>query len=488
MKRTLYPLFVLVAFVAVLAGCQQFSSSGSSGNGNVSDAVATVADGEVNQIMSYPFPDSFDLDQASLSGNLFYVDPVNGSMEGDGSESSPWSSLQAVIEAGYVYGTDSDARIFNASAPVRPGDTLVLLSGYHGSVELNAYCNQDFINVIVPEGEEAVVGRLKVRASSYWRFKGLTIIADQDAEYPASFHMLRIEDESRYITIDNFSIMTSENVSGWEAEDWLTSASLGVKIIKSSHVVIRNSDISNASGGIYVDADWVIVQGNSMTNISGDGMHGHGDDLYFVNNLLRNRYDVDGRSADGFQSWASGTSGTARQRVHLSGNVIISNADSTNPFPGQFTGINCNDGPYAEWVIENNVIISDDTEGIILYGASDTRVVNNTVLSTSDSVPATIAIFLGKDESAISNSFICNNITNSVLSDDGVSVDHNLLLTTTDQYNAYFVSFDDFDLSLLPESSAVDNGSEQPFTDYDITGTVRPQGNGFDLGAYELVQ
>jgi parallel beta-helix repeat protein len=281
--------------------------------------------------------------------------------------------------------------------------------------------------------------------------------------------------------------MTSEDVSGWEAGDWLASASLGVKVINSSHVVIRNSDISNVSGGIYVDADMVIAQGNVMTNVSGDGMHGHGDDLYFVNNLLRNRYDVDGRSADGFQSWASGTNGSARHRVHLSGNMIISNADSANPFPGQFTGINCNDGPYAEWVIENNVIISDDTEGIILYGASDTRVVNNTVLSTSDNVSATIAIFQGKDESVVSNSFIRNNITNSVLADDGVSVDHNLLLTATAQYNSHFSSFDDFDLSLLPESSAVDTGSEVTCSDYDISGIVRPQGNGIDLGAYELV-
>ncbi len=488
MKRLSLLLLVIVFFAMTLTGCQQYDTSSSSSSGDAASAVATVADPDISQLVTYSFPDTFNLDEATLSGNLFYLDPVNGSMEGDGSQASPWTSLQAVIEAGYVYGTDSYTRVFNESAPVHPGDTLVLLSGYHGSVELNSYVNEDFINVVVPEGEDAVVGRLKVSESSHWRFKGLTIMADQDDEYPASFHMLRIEADSSYITIDNFSIMTTEDVSGWSAADWSASASLGVKIINSSYIVVRDSDISNVSGGIYVDADLVIVQGNSMKNVSGDGMHGHGDDLYFVNNSLINRYDVDGSSADGFQSWASGTSGSARQRVYLSGNMIISNADSNNPFPGQFTGINCNDGPYAEWVIENNVIISDDTEGIILYGASDSSVVNNTVLSTSDNVLATIAIFEGKDESAVSNSTVRNNITNSILADEGVSIDHNLLLTSSADYDAHFVDFDGFDVSLFSGSSAIDSGAETGAPGYDILGNARPQGNGIDLGAYEVVQ
>jgi hypothetical protein len=32
----------------------------------------------------------------------FYVDPVNGSMSGDGSADSPWSTLQEVLDAGLI--------------------------------------------------------------------------------------------------------------------------------------------------------------------------------------------------------------------------------------------------------------------------------------------------------------------------------------------------------------------------------------------------
>ena len=488
MKSKLYLLFYLCFAITVLPGCQQYGSSGSASDGLVSGAVVAVDDYNSDQtVTSYIFPDNFDLGTASLTGSVFYLDPVNGGLDGDGSLMSPWGSLQSVFESGYIQGMDVYGRTFNNGAPVQPGDTIVLLPGYHGTVEINSYNNQEFINVLVADGDEAVVGGLTLSKSSFWRFKGLTVIADQDDRYPSSFHMVRIADESSNVTIDDFTIMTTEDSSQWEASDWTASASLGVKVINSSSVVLRNNFIHDVSGGIYVDADFVVVEGNTISNVTSDGMHGNGNDLYFVNNTLLNRYDVDGSQANGFQSWASGSSGSARERVYLSGNVIASENGGYNPFPGQFTGINCNDGPYAGWVIENNVIVSEDTEGIILYGASDSSVVNNSVLSPNNQVLSTIAIFNGKDDTPSVDSVIRNNITNSVLADDGVTVDHNLLLSTIAAYDSHFTRFEDLDLTLVSGSSAIDAGSEDGASYYDILGVTRPQGNAIDLGAYERV-
>lgn len=481
---------VLAASVVlfVIAGCQQNSSSGSGSNSNVSGAVANVGVSEANQsTILYDFPAEFDLDHATISGNVFYLDPTNGAIDGDGSEQSPWTSLQAVIEAGYVQGTDPYGRSFNNSAPVQPGDTLVLLSGYHGSVSINSYCNSDYINVLVPDSEVAVVGSLALKGSSKWRFDGLSVIGEYDDRYPDAFHMVRVTEESSFITIDNFSISTAEDLSSWTLSEWSSSASLGVKVLNSSYVVVRGNRVANVSGGIYVDADNIIVQGNTVQYFTADGLQGNGSDLYFVGNFVSDSVEVNDLQGDAFQSWSSGDD-AACERVVLSGNIFVSVSDAASPFPGDFSGINCFDGPYNDWTIENNLIVTAATEGIVIYGASGALVVNNTVLSDSSEVLSYISLYDGKDDTLSSDCVIQNNITNGVNAVESVSIDSNLVLPELSTYARHFVDVDNFNYSLLAGSTALDVGVDTYAPFYDILGVERPQGEKVDLGAYELKQ
>ena len=73
----------------------------------------------------------------SSSGRDFYVDPVRGSMQGDGSQSRPWHTFSEVLAAGLI---TSQTRGANATAsaslkPVNPrgvvrgGDTIHLMNG-----------------------------------------------------------------------------------------------------------------------------------------------------------------------------------------------------------------------------------------------------------------------------------------------------------------------------------------------------------------------
>src|SRR6187431_1978282 len=62
---------------------------------------------------------------ASAQAEEFYVDPAVGSMSNDGSAASPWSTLEDVIASGLIGTT------------IAAGDTLWLLSGYHGELDLN---------------------------------------------------------------------------------------------------------------------------------------------------------------------------------------------------------------------------------------------------------------------------------------------------------------------------------------------------------------
>src|SRR3978361_2243236 len=56
------------------------------------------------------------------SGRHFFLDPARGANSNDGSPRHPWPGLQSALAA--------------HDADIRPGDTLVLMSGDHGDVAL----------------------------------------------------------------------------------------------------------------------------------------------------------------------------------------------------------------------------------------------------------------------------------------------------------------------------------------------------------------
>jgi hypothetical protein len=63
---------------------------------------------------------------ASAHAADVYVDPVNGSASGDGSAGKPWRTIQDVVDG---------------SAPIKPGDTIWLRSGYHGVLAISGRYN-----------------------------------------------------------------------------------------------------------------------------------------------------------------------------------------------------------------------------------------------------------------------------------------------------------------------------------------------------------
>src|SRR5271170_5663986 len=119
------------------------------------------------------------------TGNSWYVDPVNGSMSGDGSAAHPWHTLAEMVNAnlissyrysgkgGYNYGAGTLYQL-NPSGQIKAGDIIYLMSGNHGVVNLHGFENSGFITVQAAPGQTPVISCLSAAGASNWVFRGIT--------------------------------------------------------------------------------------------------------------------------------------------------------------------------------------------------------------------------------------------------------------------------------------------------------------------------
>jgi hypothetical protein len=230
------------------------------------------------------------------------------------------------------------------------------------------------------------------------------------------------------------------------------------------------------------------IERNVVDSFAGDGLRGLGDNTVFEYNTVKNCYAVNANHDDGFQSWSTGPSGVGSgvvKGIVLRGNVIINYEDENQPFRGTLQGIGAFDGMFEDWVVENNVIMVDHWHGITLLGAKNCRVVNNTVIDLNDIKPGPpwIRIAEHKNGTPPEGCLVRNNlVTDLNNAATGVTVDHNLELK---DYAPFFVNAAGHDLHLLASAPAIDVGSAEQAPATDRDGVPRPQGKGFDLGAYE---
>jgi len=432
-------------------------------------------------------------------GAEFYVDPVKGSDGGDGSAARPWRSIQGVFDAGLVesrrwdglpYTAQSELVVRNAGAPVRAGDTIRLRSGYHGGLSVSGYYNTGNITIAAEEGHRPLLSSLRIRAGAHWTIRGLTV----SAEFGESYKRGTLIDLDSHgwqgpvhdIVVEDCAIRSAADSSAWTAEDWNERACNGLQV-DGARMTIRNNRLLNVNFGISVDAADSLVSGNLVENFAGDGLRGLGDRCTFEYNTVKNCYDVNRNHDDGFQSWSTGPDGVGSGQVVgvvLRGNTIINYEDPNQPHRGALQGIGCFDGTFVDWVVENNVIITDHWHGITLGGARNCLVINNTVLDRNNTRPGPpwICIDKHKNGTAPVGCVVRNNLATAFTSAANVLQENNLKIGDP---AALFVDPARFDLHLLPDTAAIDAGSSTAAPELDRDRIARPQGSGIDIGAYE---
>ncbi|MEE9440063.1 MAG: T9SS type A sorting domain-containing protein [Saprospiraceae bacterium] len=436
---------------------------------------------------------------SQLFSNTYIIDPINGSVNGDGSAQSPWLTLEQVIADNLIksysytplpYDQNSQLTEFNTNAPISAGDTLILKSGLHGDIFLRGYHNTTPIVVMAGVDETPIIKKIRIISSRNWIFNGLTVSAEPYQDYNTDY-LVSAEDHGWHgpasiITISNCHIFSTQEP--WTiANDWITKASSGVNVTADS-CMVSNNTIENINFGISLRSNYSIAYNNTITNFSGDGARILGTHLLFDQNTIKNCYAVDENHDDGIQSFT--TNGLVVDDIIISNNTIINYEDPNQPLLGPLQGIGCFDGFFNRWEIFNNLIIVNHWHGISLYGAKDCKIYNNTVIDPTPNDtpgPSWIKINEHKDGSPSENCIVKNNVANSFqvptefVVTNGLSNNYVIL----DNYNSEFVDPDNLDYYLTGNSNLIDAGDFSISPLYDIKGT--PRDSFPDIGAYEYI-
>jgi hypothetical protein len=380
------------------------------------------------------------LSGAFLHGKIFYCDPANGTMQGDGSREKPWGKIEDVISSRLIQFTDSQGKILNTNAPVKPGDTILLRSGWHGVIRIRVGYNEEPIVIAAEQGHKPAVGWVEIGEGKNWIVKGLMVspsLAPQPLQrIPRCLVMLGEGggDQSSNLVVEDCFIFTELDSSKWSAKDWI-NAREGIWLGRhgSGHIA-RNNYVLNTRFGIVLCATNAICEGNVVENFSADGIRVTKDGQIVRYNVVKNVFvsakDGDDNHDDGIQAFLFNVgTGTIRD-VSVIGNIIIERERDDIPFPNQMQGIGFFDGPLVNFKIQDNVVCVNHWHGITLGDAQHSSIVGNVCYSRWEG-KAKPWIMLGQKKNQAFGNSVSNNFafTFSFKADKEVIATNNLTVT-----------------------------------------------------------
>jgi hypothetical protein len=270
----------------------------------------------------------------------------------------------------------------------------------------------------------------------------------------------------------------------------LDGMSIALNVIKSygaNRVQIRNSEIRNArnAGILGGGSAWQFIRLKVHNNGSVDaygpgypGVYWGGDQTIIEWCEVYNQ-----RNGPGIGMWSSGDTAA------LSGNIVRYNKSYNNkrnalaPYTGRHDahGIYCgSQNGTNNCLIYNNIVYGNDIGIGVVYNAINTKVYNNTVYAnTSAQYGACIDTYHSASGTEVKNNICWQNVM--LFSDNGRGTVFSNNLTS----NPLFVNAAANNFYLQPGSPAIDAGVVISEVLFDHSGVRRPQGNSYDIGAYE---
>lgn len=399
------------------------------------------------------------------AGSLYYVSPT-GDDTNVGSEVAPWRTL---------------SKAANSAAP---GDTVYIMQG-------------TYREKLKPRNS-GVAGSPIV----FTTYPGHMAILDGEEFSKSSWGGIVELVNVKHVTISNLRIVNS----GY----------FGVMVTGTEHVLVQNNTIDfTYASGIYVSGSkHIIVDGNNVQRachgIGGSAPHyapqehitvrGGSDTFEIKNNIVSNPHNGRGKeginikegSANGkvynnrvFDMSRTGLYVDAYDKyvtnVEIHGNVVY------NSLHGLVIASERR-GTVSNIAVYNNLFCKNRHSGIWLTGYldggpfEDILVYNNTVYGNEErGIAVTNREATG---TVVRNNIAVGNTKQQIQIDSSVppvTVDHNL--TAGD---VGFVDSGNNDFRLRSDSPAIDKADSATAPTFDVLGFSRPQGAGYDQGAFEF--
>src|SRR5579871_3212352 len=260
--------------------------------------------------------------------NVWYIDAVNGSASGNGSQAQPWSSLQAVVTSvngaspllstvPYRHRDANGAWVVapNPAAPIQPGDEILLMSGNYGDVVIGSYntaiTNSQFVTIAAAAGQTPVLSTLFVVSTTNWVFSGLKVqslataanknaliyVTSGGASYPTS-----------NIVFENMTASSQDNISSWTQAQWLANGREGMSIRGAAGgqyttcVSVSGSRFANVTTGVALTANQTLFTDNQIDHFGDDGLDYAANNLTITQNYIHDNNSLgDGNHEDAMQ-------------------------------------------------------------------------------------------------------------------------------------------------------------------------------------------
>jgi hypothetical protein len=490
---------------------------------------------------------------SATSRHVWYVDPVHGKTPpaGNGSQASPWNSLDGVISGNwgasnfsfpgytrpllssvpYVHIVNGGALVDVAdqvgNPPVQPGDTIMLMSGNYGDVVLGdfnlATANSDFVTVQAAPGQIPVFSTLNIARTNKWVFNAIKVqsllgtngnnlplvgVSDQGPSFPTTD-----------IILVNMQISSADSTTGWSQGQWLAQARNGFMAAglagngangepNTSCISMAGSHIQNVRFGAILAANNSLFTNNVIDHFGDDGLDYAANNLAITHNTIHDNLDLqDGNHEDAMQGQigplAAGVAYNAFSNILIDSNLILRQTDPNLAFPTYLQGIDAFDEDWTNITVTNNVVVTSACPGISFSSIHNSLIANNTVVH--DGLVSTPGCTAGIDVGgkthqgpSSSNTAVRNNLSSQLnvdTRDPGVVADHNVILCCAGPEISWYVNgVVQFLSQPGPQANGnlIDNGgAKSEFVNFDpstLTYTVLLKSTAQAIGAATGVQ
>jgi len=360
---------ILIVFCLVIVGCS-------------GPKLLSLAD-EINKDMGENPP--------AAGGDSYYVDPLLGSMDNPGTKEAPWSTLEEVIKYSLIETKNADGVIRNQGAPVKAGDSIILMSGYHGHVVIKKHFNDSQVSVQAEIGESPELGSLTIFGSKNWSFSGLKISRSFGGEEGVHWGIVAMDYGVSNITIKDSYVFSTDDSSSWSLDDWKSKAYRGIYVgeHKTSNITIENIFFHNVLNGVYSSADNTVIRGSVIVNYAGESIKLRGNNAIVKDNIIRN-------SITGAGAIRIASVNKSAENIAIINNIIIDNGASKENQKYSIGIVSYND-KLTNFQVVNNLIVTNSLYGMVLGGLNASNVADNIVVGTAGGVNAILNIGGGGD-------------------------------------------------------------------------------------------